>query len=84
MSPSGLGKFLAGTAPYAPTIRSMISWYRSQAPAARTEALREAVDALANLYPPAHRETVVTAFSALASELDHKYPPQFDTAASAE
>lgn len=75
MSPSGVGKLLEGTTPYAPTVRALIGWYKAQTPHLRAEALGEALESLARLYPPASRAAVVEAFGDVARRLDSMYSP---------
>lgn len=63
MSPSGLSKFLEGTAPYQKSIRRLHAWHRrelaSGEPPVDVETTAAALRVLARLVPPAGRSRFV-------------------------
>lgn len=83
MSPTGLKKFLEGTAPYSPTLRRLRSWYVHYAAVAGGEVVEyDASTALAvlvhDLSPGARQETVEEMLEALARGYDGSKKPRPD------
>ena len=75
MSPTGLKKFLVGTAPYSPTLRRLRKWYLQYAGEHRSEVgVQEACHALdlltQDLLPGARRETTDGVLECLSQGYD--------------